>query len=95
MCKNQLSEAEQQFIKEFSAFVNGKMSSPKKVGADLASDHRYLVNEKAKIAFSFLETLAVNYEKDYYDERNEWACRLAWETISHLESMELYHRTIY
>ena len=51
--------------------------------------------EKAKIAFGFLETLAVNYEKGYYDERNEWACRLAWETISHLESMELYHKTAY
>ena len=34
-------------------------------------------------------------EKGYYDERNEWACRLAWETISHLESMELYHKTTY
>lgn len=94
MCNNQLSESDKQFVKNFSAFVNGQMNSAKKVGAELASDHRYLVNEKAKIAFSFLENLASNYEKGYYDERNEWACHLAWEAISHLESKELFYKSI-
>ena len=46
---NQLSENDKRFADEFSNYVNGKMASPRKVGKALADDHRYLVNEKAKL----------------------------------------------
>ena len=46
---NQLSENDKRFADEFSMYVNGKMASPRKVGKALADDHRYLVNEKAKL----------------------------------------------
>ncbi len=88
---NQLSENDKRFADEFSNYVNGKMASPRKVGKALADDHRYLVNEKAKLMFYFMEQLAENWHKGRFDQRNEWACRLAAETIDHLAENDLYH----
>ena len=79
---NQLSENDKRFADEFSNYVNGKMASPRKVGKALADDHRYLVNEKAKLMFYFMEQLAENWHKGRYDQRNEWACRLATTIFS-------------
>lgn len=42
----------------------------------------------------FIEQLAANYQKGYYDPRDEWACKLADETIKHLSEKELYYPTI-
>lgn len=85
-----LSEKEQEFVSNFSEFVNGKMSSAKSVDAAMANDHCYLVNEKAKMMFAFMEQLAKDYQQGHYDQRNEWACRLAAEAIEHLASQRLY-----
>ena len=91
---NSLSEKEQAFVKEFSQFVNGQMCSAAKVGNALADDHRNLINEKGKVVFAFLERLANDYQKGRYDQRDEWVCRLAAETIEHLEDNRMYHRTL-
>ena len=88
---NELNEKDRQFAEMFSEFVNGKMSSPRKTGKELAKDHRYLVNEKARLMFSFMEQLAEDWHKGRYDRRNEWACRLAAEAIDHLAEQNLYH----
>lgn len=88
---NELNEKDRQFAETFSEFVNGKMSSPRKTGKELAKDHRYLVNEKARLMFSFMEQLAEDWHKGRYDQRNEWACRLAAEAIDHLAEKKLYH----
>lgn len=88
---NELNEKDRQFAETFSEFVNGKMSSPRKTGKELAKDHRYLVNEKAKLMFSFMEQLAEDWHRGRYDQRNEWACRLAAEAIDHLAEQKLYH----
>ena len=53
-----ISENDKQFADEFSRFVNGKMSSAKKTGIELANDHRFLVQEKFKVAMFFIEQLA-------------------------------------
>ena len=87
----QMTESDKRFADEFSMYVNGKMASPRKVGKALADDHRYLVNEKAKLMFFFMEQLAENWHKGRYDQRNEWACRLAAEAIDHLAENDLYH----
>lgn len=87
----QLSENDRRFADEFSAFVNGKMGSSQKVGRALAVDHRYLVNQKAKVMFCFMEQLAENWHRGKYDLRNEWACRLAAEAIDHLAESGLYY----
>ena len=89
-----ISENDKQFADEFSRFVNGKMSSAKKTGIEFANDHRFLVQEKFKVAMFFIEQLAANYQKGYYDPRDEWACKLAAETIKHLSEKELYYPTI-
>lgn len=89
----QLAENDKQFADVFSEYVNGKMASPRNTGRALADDHRYLVNEKAKLMFSFMEQLAENWHKGRYDRRNEWACRLAAEAIGHLSENGLYHLT--
>lgn len=85
-----LTENDKRFADEFSEYVNGRMASPQKVGRALADDHRYLVNEKAKLMFCFMEQLAENWHKGRYDRRNEWACRLAAEAIDHLAENGLY-----
>lgn len=53
-----ISENDKQFADEFSRFVNGKMSSAKKTGIELANDHRFLEQEKFKVAMFFIEQLA-------------------------------------
>ena len=85
MDSKKLSEKEQTFVECFSQFVNGQMGSASKVGNALANDHRYLVNEKGKVVFAFLERLADDYQKGHYDQRDEWACRLAAETLKRKE----------
>lgn len=65
-----------------------------KVGNALADDHRYLINEKGKVVFAFLERLANDYQKGRYDQRDEWVCRLAAETIEHLEENGMYDSTL-
>ena len=89
---NRLLENEKAFVEFFSRFVNGQMCSASEVGNALADDHRYLINEKGKVVFAFLERLANDYQKGRYDQRNEWVCRLAAETIEHLEENGMYHR---
>lgn len=86
-----LSENDKHFADVFSEYVNGKMGSPRKIGKAIADDHRYLVNEKAKLMFCFMEQLAENWHKGRYDQRNEWACRLAAEAIDHLAENGLYY----
>ena len=56
MVRQQLNEEENAFVKMFSHFVNGRNSSPKRVGGELANEHRYLMEEKFKVAMAFLET---------------------------------------
>ena len=41
--------------------------------------------------FCFMEQLAENWHKGRYDQRNEWACRLAAEAIDHLSENDLYY----
>ena len=90
MERNKLNESELEFVKSFSSFVNGRLSSPKQVGDELARDHRYLVQEKFKVVLAFMETLALNWHLGYYDTRNEWSCKLAAEMIDGLIQQNLY-----
>ena len=91
MERNQMTENDRLFAEEFSKYVNGKMSSSRKVGRALADDHRYLVNEKARLMFCFMEQLAEDWHNGRYDQRDEWACRLAAEAIDHLADCGLFH----
>lgn len=65
------------FVRFFSSFVNGKIISRKKVGENLAREHRYLQEEMFKVCLEYIKALAENYEKGYYDGRNEWSCMVS------------------
>ena len=67
------------------------MASPRYVGKALADDHRYLVNEKAKLMFYFMEQIAENWHKGRYDQRNEWASRLAATAYDRLTEENLIY----
>lgn len=89
---NQLSENDKRFADEFSKLCERQNGFTPKGGQGIGGrPHRYLVNEKAKLMFYFMEQLAENWHKGRYDQRNEWACRLAAETIDHLTENDLYH----
>ena len=79
-----MTEKDMAFVKRFSEFVNGEMCSPYRVGKALAEDHRYLIGQKAEVMFAFLEELGRCWEAGYYDERDAWACHLAFEAMEHL-----------
>lgn len=91
---SQISKKDKQFVDGFSRFVNGGMCSAKETGRALAADHRYLVNEKGKVMFYFMEALAADWRKGRYDQRNEWACRLAAVAMDALEAQGLYYKTL-
>ena len=44
--------------------------------------------------FYFMETLAADWRKGRYDQRNEWACRLAAAAMDALEAQGLYYPTL-
>ena len=75
-----------------SNMVNVTTFSPLQVGVELTTDHRYLVNEEFKMFLHFVGQLSRNYEKGYYDDRNEFACKCAKTIVNALENADLYDR---
>lgn len=61
---DRINDRDREFALEFSRFVNGGMCSAHKTGAELANDHRYLVNEKFKVVMGFIEQLAKISSRD-------------------------------
>ena len=86
-----ISEQDKAFAQEFTNFVNGRMCSADKTGKELTRAHRYLQQQMFRVFIGFMRQLAFNYQKGSYDQRNEWACRLAAEAIDHLAENDLYH----
>ena len=78
------------FARQFSSFVNGKMSSVEKTAAKLANDHRYLLSEKTKVCLAFLKRMAMNYHNKHIDPRNEYMCSIAAQAIDHIEQNTSY-----
>ncbi|KKB45491.1 MAG: sulfide:quinone reductase [Bacteroides sp.] len=88
---DKINDRDREFALEFSRFVNDGMCSAHRTGAELANDHRYLVNEKFKVVMGFIEQLAKDFKQGHYDPRDEWACKWASEMIESLEEKELYY----
>ncbi len=77
-----ISEKDIEFAKTtLSDFVNGGMSSPKTVAAQMSLDHHYLQNEMFKICLEYIKVLAMNYQHGRFDPRNEWACSQANDIV--------------
>lgn len=74
-CPSEGETNDELFARNFGNFVNGTMCSKRKVAEQMCREHRYLQNEMFKVCFEYIKLLAENYEKGYYDPRNEWACK--------------------
>lgn len=85
------SEQDKAFAKEFADFVNGQMCSADETGRELTKAHRYLQQQMFKVFIGFMRQLAYNYQKGYYDTRNEWASRLSSEAYRHLTESGLVY----
>lgn len=86
-----IAEGDKAFVKSFENFVNGKVSSPEKTGRAMTAMHRYLQQQAFKVFMGYMKALAYNYRRGLYDDRNEWASRLAAEAYSHLIDKELIY----
>ena len=77
--------------KAISELINDCSYSPRRVGCELSTDHRYLQSEFGRTAIHFLGCLAENYDKGYYDGRNEYECKCAKIMISALIESGLWY----
>ena len=79
-----IAEGDKAFVHEFENFVNGKMSSAEKTGMAMTTMHLYLQQQAFKVFMGYMKALAHNYRRGLYDDRNEWASRIAAEAYGHL-----------
>lgn len=77
-----IAEGDKEFVKTFENFVNGRVSSTEKTGMAMTAMHRYLQQQAFKVFLGYMKALAYNYRRGRYDDRNEWASRLAAEAYS-------------
>ena len=89
------SERDKAFALEFANFVNGGMSSADQTGREMTRAHRYLQQQMFKVFIGFMRQLAYNYQKGRYDQRNEWASKLASEAYGHLVECELIYDPVF
>ena len=73
------------FARTFGDFVNGRMCSARKVAEAMARDHRYLQGQMFNVCLEYMKVLAENYEKGYYDPRNEYACKTSKRIVEFLD----------
>lgn len=86
-----ISAQDKAFAQEFANFVNGRMCSAENTGRELTRAHRYLQQQMFKVFIGFMRQLAYNYQKGTYDDRNEWASRLALEAYTRLIESDLIY----
>ena len=87
MCRRDNETEDDVFARQFGNFVNGKMRSKTRVAEKMSYDHRYLQNEMFKVCMAYISKLAENCEKNYYDGRNEYACKTSKIIIDHLKEI--------
>ena len=72
---------EELFGRIMENWVNGRCGSKTKVAERMARSHRYLQGELFWLFYEYCKVLAKNYEKNYYDGRNETACKYAKDIV--------------
>jgi hypothetical protein len=87
LCKRDGETNDDVFVRFFSSFVNGKLGNKEKVAKLMCCEHRYLQNEMFKVCLEFIKLLAENYEKGYYDGRNEYAAMTSKKIIDNLKEI--------
>lgn len=84
-----IAEGDKSFVTEFENFVNGRISNTEKTGMAVTTMHRYLQHQTFRICLSCFKALAHNYQKDRYDQHNEFVSQLADVAYSSLIEDEL------
>ena len=90
-----ITEDDKAFVASFENFVNGRVSSIEKTGMAMTTMHRYLQQQAFKVFMGYMKALAHNYRKGRYDDRNEWASRIADEAYGHLVDCDLIYDADY
>ena len=86
-----IADGDKAFVEEFENFVNGRVSNPDKTGMAMTTMHRYLQQQAFKVFVGYLKALAHNYRKGRYDQRYEWASKLADVAYSSLIEADLMY----
>lgn len=77
------------FGRTFGNFVNGQMCSKRKVAEAMAKEHRYLQGQMFKVCLEYMKVLAESYDKNWYDPRNEYACKTSKRIVEFLDEQML------
>jgi len=85
----QIADGDKAFVEEFEDFVNGRVSNIEKTGMAMTTMHRYLQQQAFKVCLGYIKALAHNFQKGRYDQRNEWASKLADVAYSALIEADL------
>jgi len=88
LCKRSGETADDVFVRFFSGFVNGRLSSKKYVAEMMCREHRYLQNEMFKVCLEFIKMLAENYENGRFDPRNEYATKTSKKIIDYFKGID-------
>lgn len=88
LCPKNGETDDEVFVRFFSNFVNGKMRSKNNVAEKMSLEHRYLQSQMFMVCMEYIVKLAENYERGYYDGRNEYACKTAKIIIDHLNEID-------
>lgn len=86
-----IADSDKAFVTMFENFVNGQVKSTEKTGLAMTTMHRYLQQQAFKVVVGFMKGLAHNYRKGRFDDRNEWASRLADEAYNRLIEADLIY----
>jgi hypothetical protein len=89
--RRELSASEQEFVRSESNFINGCLYHKREVAEAMASDHRYLLEQKGELYIEFLKVMAKNYKRGYYDPRNEHVCKAASVAIDALIAADILY----
>jgi len=89
LCPRAGEDEDDVFARFFSNFVNGRLKSRKHVAEKLSNEHRYLQQEMFRVCLSYIEKLADNYEKGWYDPRNKYACKTSSAIIESLKEKQI------
>jgi len=76
------------FARLFGNFVNGKLSSKRKVAVLMCREHRYLQNEMFKVCLEYIKKLAENCESGYYDPRNKYAAETSKKIVDFFKEID-------
>ena len=80
-CQKPGESKDELFGRIMENLINGRYDSKKSVAKRMAQSHRYLQGELFWLFYEYCKVLAENYEKNYYDPRNEAACKYSKDIV--------------